>query len=169
MLRDKESLPRIASHVRKILKFERLPALGPGAPERSVQPLLRALTAEQLTSDPPIKPAIHAKGCLAGLWLLFDLLVESHTISQSLETPEGYFWHAIMHRREPDAWNSKYWFRQVGMHPVLDLLQKQALEFGYKVLKITIVAQTFLCVRGRVHRQECLCHQYQNFSIWTSS
>jgi hypothetical protein len=28
------------------------------------------------------------------------------------------FWHAIMHRREPDAANSKHWWRQVGTLPV---------------------------------------------------
>ena len=59
-----------------------------------------------------------AEGCLAGLWLLYDFLDESHTISQSLDTLEGSYWHGIMHRREPDYENAKYWFRRVPVHPI---------------------------------------------------
>jgi hypothetical protein len=59
-----------------------------------------------------------ANACLSGLYLLYDHLDESHDLSQSIPTITGSFWHAIMHRREGDYWNSKYWFRQVGNHPV---------------------------------------------------
>jgi hypothetical protein len=55
---------------------------------------------------------------VAGLWLLANDLDRSHKISQELETAEGSFWHGIMHRREGDYANSKYWFRRVGRHPV---------------------------------------------------
>ncbi|MSR65297.1 MAG: hypothetical protein EXS18_05890 [Verrucomicrobiae bacterium] len=58
----------------------------------------------------------------AGLYLRFNFLDESHTISQGIHTVEGSYWHAIMHRREPDYSNSKYWFRKVGSHPVLKVL-----------------------------------------------
>ena len=60
-----------------------------------------------------------ARCCLAALWLRHDFLDESHTISQSIDTPSGSFWHAIMHRREGDFSNSKYWCRRVGQHPAL--------------------------------------------------
>jgi hypothetical protein len=59
---------------------------------------------------------------LSGLWLLHGFLDQSHSISQSIATPEGCFWHAIMHRLERDFWNSKYWYRQVGQHDVLKLM-----------------------------------------------
>jgi hypothetical protein len=39
-----------------------------------------------------------------------------------MSTPEAEYWHAIVHRREPDSSNAKYWFRQVGPHPVMDQL-----------------------------------------------
>jgi len=56
--------------------------------------------------------------CLSGLWLLAGDLDRSHAISQSLHTAEGSYWHGIMHRREGDFGNAKYWFRRVGSHPV---------------------------------------------------
>ena len=36
-----------------------------------------------------------------------------------------------MHRREPDAFNSKYWWRKVGAHPVPMQLVEQAPSLGY--------------------------------------
>ncbi len=53
--------------------------------------------------------------------------------SQELHTTEGSYWHAIMHRREPDAWNSKYWWRQVGYHPVFVQLDEEAARLGWRV------------------------------------
>ena len=68
--------------------------------------------------------------CLAGVWLLHDELDESHKVSQGIDTPEGSFWHAIMHRREGDFSNSKYWFRHVREHPVYDALGQRATELA---------------------------------------
>jgi hypothetical protein len=67
------------------------------------------------------------------LWLAFDFLDESHTISQGLETSEGSYWHALMHRREPDASNAAYWFRRVGDHPIFDTLAKEGQELGFRL------------------------------------
>jgi hypothetical protein len=55
---------------------------------------------------------------LAGLWLYFSCLDECHAISQDLSSAEASFWHAILHRQEPDSGNAAYWFRRVGTHPV---------------------------------------------------
>lgn len=64
----------------------------------------------------------------AGLWLLAGDLDRSHSISQALGSPEGSIWHAIMHRREGDFWNSKYWYRKAGTHSVKKRLADQILQ-----------------------------------------
>ena len=63
---------------------------------------------------------------LSGLWLLAGDLDRSHSISQSIENREGSFLHGIMHRREGDFDNAKYWFRRVGSHPVFETLARSS-------------------------------------------
>lgn len=70
------------------------------------------------------------EAAFSGLWLYFSCLDESHSLSQEIETPDGSFWHGIMHRQEPDAWNSGYWFRRVGAHPVFPALQEAAARIA---------------------------------------
>jgi len=73
---------------------------------------------------PDLFPQAYApREALGGLWLYFSCFDECHEIVQDLKSPEASFWHAILHRQEPDAGNSAYWFRCVGAHPVFqDLL-----------------------------------------------
>lgn len=74
--------------------------------------------------------SVHAEAALSGLWLYFSCLNESHQLSQQIDTVHGSFWHGIMHRQEPDAWNSGYWFRQVGRHPVFEPLRGEAAKLA---------------------------------------
>jgi hypothetical protein len=71
------------------------------------------------------------EGAIAGLWLYAGEWHRAHEVAQDLATREGSYWHAIVHRVEPDAWNSKYWFRQVGRHPIFEELAARAAEAGY--------------------------------------
>ena len=65
-------------------------------------------------------PALKGNDALqAGLWLYVDELDRSHAISQGMHNATGSYWHAIMHRREGDFSNSKYWYRNAGAHPAM--------------------------------------------------
>ena len=56
----------------------------------------------------------------AGLYLLNDDLPRAHALAQSVEgNPLGDYWHAIIHRREGDYDNARYWFGRVGPEPIL--------------------------------------------------
>jgi len=69
---------------------------------------------------------------LGGLFLYFSCGEDCHEIVQNLVTVDGSFWHAILHRQEPDAGNSAYWFRRTGPHPVFPDLAGAAAEIAAK-------------------------------------
>ncbi|MCA9221502.1 MAG: hypothetical protein KDA71_14325 [Planctomycetales bacterium] len=100
--------------------------LGPGRPNESARSKLDALDFAAIFGGITVRDRRMANCCLSGLWLLHDFLDTSHTISQSIETTSGSFWHGIMHRREPDYGNAKYWFRRVGKHPIFADLARAA-------------------------------------------
>lgn len=94
--------------------FDRLPlerAMPELCPLGSASAELRALVEEVAAGQPD---AVYA-----GLWLYIDELDRSHAISQGIDDATGAYWHGIMHRREGDFSNAKYWFRRVGAHPVI--------------------------------------------------
>src|SRR5581483_3494996 len=71
------------------------------------------------------------EAALAGLYLYFSCWEAAHETAQDVGTPEGSYWHAIVHRQEPDDGNSGYWFRQVGRHAVFPRLAEAAAALGY--------------------------------------
>lgn len=78
-------------------------------------------------SQPPRDPQM-ADACRSALWLLAGDLERSHSLSQSIDRAEGSYWHGVMHRREGDFSNAKYWFRRAGSHPVLQQIGTAAAD-----------------------------------------
>jgi hypothetical protein len=72
------------------------------------------------------------KAALGGLFLYFSCAEECHELVQDMNSSEGDFWHAILHRQEPDAANATYWFRQTKTHPVFPNLAQAAEEIAAK-------------------------------------
>jgi hypothetical protein len=116
--------------VAALLEPPREAELGPGRPNRSARAELASLTPEQICAPHRVADRDLAKACLSALWLYHDYLDESHSLSQEIPGTTGSFWHGIMHRREPDPSNAKYWFRTVGQHEIFPklLAAAQALD-----------------------------------------
>lgn len=84
-----------------------------------------------------------ARGCAeAGLWLLAGDLDRAHGICQGIATTYGSAWHAVMHRREGDFSNSKYWWRRAGAVEWGDLAKRMETELAGGP------AEALRCVRG---------------------
>ena len=87
--------------------------------------LIAAVSAKQ------VFPSAKApEAALSGLYLYFSCWEEAHHVAQDISSPEGSYWHAMVHRQEPDAGNAAYWFRRVGEHPVFSALHAAASQMA---------------------------------------
>jgi hypothetical protein len=66
----------------------------------------RELSATQVADVPPLLQALwhDARGDWAA----------AHALAQDVETPDGAWVHAYLHRKEGDAFNAGYWYRRAG-------------------------------------------------------
>lgn len=117
------NLSDFAPRIAELIALEKINELGAGVPDQAYKVKLQTLDLSDAVAPLKINNVSYAAACHAALWLRHDFLDESHTISQGIDQPTGSYWHGLMHRREGDYWNSKYWFRRVGEHPVYRDLQ----------------------------------------------
>ena len=113
-----------------LLAIDRRRPLGADIPNGSAREQLDSLSPGAAFAHTKIVDSDMAACCISGMWLLHDYLDESHAISQGIDTPSGSLWHAVMHRREGDFSNAKYWFRHVGRHPVFEAIGQRAAELA---------------------------------------
>jgi hypothetical protein len=92
--------------LKPVFDFANLAGLGPESRNS-------AMSVDAVTAAVEGEPALIQSAAL--LW--HDHMDESHNFSQDISSADGSFLHGIMHRREPDYSNAKYWFNRVGSHP----------------------------------------------------
>ncbi len=105
-----------------------IPSLAPGIPSEEREWLrfqIMNRPTGKLISQPDI--SLETVAVRAGLLQFHDELDASHQCSQSMEGEQlADHWHGIMHRREPDDSNAKYWYRRVGKSSIFKILSKHA-------------------------------------------
>ena len=112
----------------KVIETEDLPAVGPYQRD-SAKPIEKL--NQEIESLNLRGPTIGLARSAAFLW--HDHLDASHDVSQDLPSADGSFLHGIMHRREPDYPNAKYWFRHTGNHSSYSTLTSRVEEYLGKV------------------------------------
>jgi hypothetical protein len=116
---------------RPFLESDRRRPLGAGRPVDAIRGRLA-----QLTMEDAFAPGLAALDrqmagcCLSAVWLVHDFLDEAHAICQDIPTSSGSYWHAIMHRREGDYSNAKYWLRRVEQHEAFSSFAARTAELA---------------------------------------
>ncbi len=85
---------------------------------------------DDLFQGQTVKDDVFGGALKSGLLIWNDALNDSHDISQGLSNNTGSYWHGIMHRREPDYSNAKYWFGRAGTHPIFPDLRERAIAIS---------------------------------------
>jgi hypothetical protein len=111
--------------VRELISTPEPPSLGPG-PRPNVRP--QATLSNQIDDalNTITLTGTYAELVRATVLLWHDYFDAAHAIAQEIESRDGSYVHAILHRREPDYENAKYWFRRVGQHPCFARLTSRA-------------------------------------------
>ncbi|HWB59515.1 MAG TPA: hypothetical protein VG733_08485 [Chthoniobacteraceae bacterium] len=87
---------------------------------------IRAANDADLAGGREIKNAQMLALVRAALVYACDGLSESHMIVQAIPGDEAAYWHGMIHRREGDFDNARYWFRRTGAMGVFDDLHRRA-------------------------------------------
>ena len=106
----------MVADIRDLISTSQAPDLGPArrSGTKSIAEIDKVL-------GPKASPLVRAT-----VLLWHDHLDEAHAIAQSVENADGSYLHGIVHRREPDYGNAKYWFHRVRRHACFDPLARQA-------------------------------------------
>jgi hypothetical protein len=90
----------------------RLVPTEPGHPEMIRR--IREAPEIELTGGAMLADGTYPQMVRAGMFYAYDAIDESHRIIQQIPSDEASYWHGMVHRREGDFENARYWFRRTG-------------------------------------------------------
>jgi len=83
-----------------------------------------------ILGDLPLKNAEMLALVRGGLLYALDAIHDAHAVFQDAKGDLGSYWHGMMHRREGDFDNARYWFRRAGLLPVFSEMHRSASEIS---------------------------------------
>jgi hypothetical protein len=89
---------------------------------------IQAADDSAIAGNAPLKNAEAFALVRGGLLYAVDAIHEAHAIFQDAKGDLGSYWHGMMHRREGDFDNARYWFRRSGVLPVFSEMHRAASE-----------------------------------------
>ncbi len=121
------------SNIHQFLRENRVFDLGPGTPNETMRPALNGLSVNNILQHEQASDQYMVCICIACIWIYHDYLEESHSIVQTIPSTTSSYLHGIIHRREADYSNAKYWFSKVPTHPIFIQLYSIAHDLSLKV------------------------------------
>jgi hypothetical protein len=89
---------------------------------------IRNAKEEELTGGAVLADLSYPRLIRAGLLYAYDAIDESHRIVQEIGSAHGAYWHGMIHRREGDFENARYWYRRTGKLGVFPEMHARAAE-----------------------------------------
>lgn len=86
---------------------------------------IRDATPEMLAGEAAVQDEAKLLLVKAALLYAVDELGDSHRLVQEVSGDTSGYWHGMIHRREGDFENARYWFRRVGRHPAFAELHQR--------------------------------------------
>jgi hypothetical protein len=96
---------------------------------------IREATGATLAGEKQIGDAKTFALIRGALFYAVDDLDSAHRIFQGNSSDLGSYWHGMMHRREGDFDNARYWFRRAGRLPIFDRMHGEAAAFSPTMAK----------------------------------
>lgn len=133
--------------------------------KRPSEPRLKPfLLPQEWSKFLPDQPETAVLNLCAGLLQIHDFWDDSHQAAQQADDLGEHrlsaLWHAICHRREPDAGNARYWYARVGKNPIsprmVELIQASEPDLSDSERKIALKLVERDQFSDRVMISECL-------------